>query len=239
MANERERLQRPDSADSEQANGYDSQLKLQQAMYKRQELLDRIKAEQFNEGDRRPRTYTPRRRYTPSPLPPPSRRSLPDISNTKHYHFGYAGGSHPDMTQVRHVIEHQFKNVSAAPQQQQTYALPPIQTQGVPQMTGVQPITPYQPSYQPYPVEQKRDTMFNKADFMDMMMLQNAQMHHMVMQQMMLHQLPGGSRPYTYPYAEPAPYAMVRPIPSVYHHHVNSQPYQMPPMDYYQQGWGF
>ena len=31
------------------------------------------------------------------------------------------------------------------------------------------------------------------ADFMDMMMLQNAQMHHMVMQQMMLQQLPGGS----------------------------------------------
>lgn len=30
------------------------------------------------------------------------------------------------------------------------------------------------------------------TDFMDMMMLQNAQMHHMVMQQMMLQNLPGG-----------------------------------------------
>ncbi|RUS70230.1 hypothetical protein EGW08_022010 [Elysia chlorotica] len=139
------------------------------------------------------------------------------------------------MTQVRHVIEHQFKNVSGP---QQNYALPPIQTQAVPQMTAVQPVTPYQPAYQPYPMEQKRDTMFNKADFMDMMMLQNAQMHHMVMQQMMLHQLPGGARPHTYPYAEaPAPYAMVRPVPSIYHHHINSQPYQMPPMDY--RGGGF
>ncbi|GFR74832.1 hypothetical protein ElyMa_002172700 [Elysia marginata] len=72
-------------------------------MYKRQELLDRIKAEQFHDGDRRPRTYTPRRRYTPSPLPPPSRRSLPDLSNTKHYHFGYAGGSHPAFRLTAHL----------------------------------------------------------------------------------------------------------------------------------------
>ncbi|GFN89697.1 hypothetical protein PoB_001620300 [Plakobranchus ocellatus] len=99
LANERERLQRPDSQESDNGNAYDSQVKLQQAMFKRQELLDRIKAEQFNDSDRRPRTYTPRRRYTPSPLPPPSRRSLPDISNTKHYHFGYAGGSHPAFPQ--------------------------------------------------------------------------------------------------------------------------------------------
>ena len=37
--------------------------------------------------DQRPRTYSPRRRYTPSPLPPPSRRSLPDLSRA--YHFNW------------------------------------------------------------------------------------------------------------------------------------------------------
>ncbi|CAL1529134.1 unnamed protein product, partial [Lymnaea stagnalis] len=246
LANERDKLQRPESEAS--SNGYESQLKLQQAMLKRQELLERIRAEQAD--DKRPRTYTPRRRYTPS-LPPPSRRSLPDI-NTKQYHFGYYGNgngnSNSDMAQVKHVIEHQFRQ---APQQ--SYSLPPIQTQAVQPIAAVQPIT-----YLPQPVAQelvpvqavaptyaypaltvrsmdnpRKDTMFNKSDFMDMMMLQNAQMHHMVMQQMMLHQLPG-ARPATIPFAEQAaPVALMRPSPSVYHHHINSQPnFSMPPMDY-------
>ncbi|XP_059144579.1 uncharacterized protein C21orf58-like [Physella acuta] len=150
------------------------------------------------------------------------------------------------MAQVKHVIEHQFRQ---APQQ--SY-LPPIQAPAP--IAAVQPIT-----YLPQPVAHtelvpiqavqqtlayptltvksmdnpRKDTMFNKADFMDMMMLQNAQMHHMVMQQMMLHQLPG-ARPATIPFAEPAaPVALMRPAPSVYHHHINSQPnFSMPPMDY-------
>ncbi|XP_055901593.1 uncharacterized protein LOC106052884 isoform X4 [Biomphalaria glabrata] len=216
-------------------------------MLRRQELLDKIRQEQLD--DKRPRTYTPRRRYTPSLLlPPPSRRSLPDI-NTKQYHFGYYGNgnnntNNTDMAQVKHIIEHQFKQ---APQP--SYSLPPIQTQAIQPI--VQPLI-----YFPQPVAQtelvqipavhqtlaypaltvrstdRKDTMFNKSDFMDMMMLQNAQMHHMVMQQMMLHQLPG-ARPATMPFVEPAaPVALMRPAPSVYHHHINSQPNFMPPMDY-------
>ncbi|XP_012944993.1 uncharacterized protein LOC101861997 [Aplysia californica] len=244
LANERERLQRPDSQSTD--NGYDNQVKLRHAMLKRQELLDRIRQEQ--QEDKRPKTYTPRRRYTPSPLPPPTRRSLPDL-NARTYHFNHISGGNPDMSQVKHVIEHQFR---PAPAQQQSY-LPPIQTQALPALTAVQPVTPaevvpYQPvtAVPTYPMlsvgggggDKRKDTMFNKSDFMDMMMLQNAQMHHMVMQQMMLHQLPGGSRPATYPMAEPmVPVPMARPAPSVYHHHIQSQPYGMPPMDY--RGGGF
>ena len=40
------------------------------------------------------------------------------------------------------------------------------------------------------------------SDFMDMMMLQNAQMHHMVMQQMMLQNLPGGGGSFRLPTAQ-------------------------------------
>uniref|UniRef100_A0A2C9M3R4 Uncharacterized protein n=1 Tax=Biomphalaria glabrata TaxID=6526 RepID=A0A2C9M3R4_BIOGL len=209
-------------------------------MLRRQELLDKIRQEQLD--DKRPRTYTPRRRYTPSLLlPPPSRRSLPDI-NTKQYHFGYYGNgnnntNNTDMAQVKHIIEHQFKQ---APQP--SYSLPPIQTQAIQPI--VQPVAQTELVQIPavhqtlaYPAltvrsTDRKDTMFNKSDFMDMMMLQNAQMHHMVMQQMMLHQLPG-ARPATMPFVEPAaPVALMRPAPSVYHHHINSQPNFMPPMDY-------
>ncbi|KAH9514283.1 hypothetical protein Btru_028606 [Bulinus truncatus] len=241
LENEREKLQRPESESSD--NGYEGQLKLQQAMLRRQELLDKIRQEQLSD-DKRPRTYTPRRRYTPSLLPPPSRRSLPDI-NTKQYHFGFSNNNHSDMAQVKHVIEHQFKQAPQA-----SYSLPPIQTQPIQQVAAVQPITymsqPMAQEIVPIPAvhqtlaypaltvrsNDRKDTMFNKSDFMDMMMLQNAQMHHMVMQQMMLHQLPG-ARPATIPFAEPAaPVALMRPAPSIYHHHINSQPNFMPPMDY-------
>ncbi|BFZ06327.1 hypothetical protein BsWGS_09365 [Bradybaena similaris] len=255
LAHERERLQRSDSASSN--NGYEDQIKLKNAMLKRQELLDRIRQEQLNEG--RPKTYSPRRRYTPSP--PPSRRSLPDINNTKHYYLGYQGGNHrgSEGAQVRHVIEHQFRTAPG-----QSYSqLPPIQAPVAPapvvQVPAVQPVPvitqpmtpaeviPYaaiQPSYS-WPAlairdgNPKKDTMFNKSDFMDMMMLQNAQMHHMVMQQLMVQQLTG-PRPGTIPYAEPsAPVALMRPSPSVYHHHIGQPSYPMPPMDYYQQGYGW
>lgn len=187
LANERERLQRPDSDDSDD----DSQLKLQQAMLRRQELLDRIRQEQIYD-DQRPRTYSPRRRYTPSPLPPPSRRSLPDLNRA--YHFNWYNKEPREMAQTKHIIEHQFRPADPVPTQKYTL-LPPIQAPP-PQVTTIQ--TP-QPIIQQLPPVQyvdgavkTRDTMFNKADFMDMMMLQNAQMHHMVMQQMMLQNLPGG-----------------------------------------------
>ncbi|XP_076456024.1 uncharacterized protein LOC143290459 isoform X2 [Babylonia areolata] len=185
LANERDRLQRPDSASS---NNEDGQLKLQQAMLRRQELLDRIR-EQVPD-DQRPRTYSPRRRYTPSPLPPPSRRSLPDLN--RNYHFNWYHKDQPRaMSQTKHIIEHQFR--PAEPQK--TYVLPPIQAHhSVPQVATIQSPQPVIQQLPPVQIVEgkQKDYMFNKSDFMDMMMLQNAQMHHMVMQQMMLQNLPGG-----------------------------------------------
>lgn len=234
LANERERLQRPDSADSDD----DSQLKLQQAMLRRQELLDRIRQEQILD-DQRPRTYSPRRRYTPSPLPPPSRRSLPDLNRA--YHFNWYNKEARDMAQTKHIIEHQFRPADPAPTQRYTI-LPAIQQQ--PQVTTIQapqPIIQQLPAVQFMDTSGKtKDTMFNKSDFMDMMMLQNAQMHHMVMQQMMLQNLPGGGGgSYRLPTAQ-VPLApvmaepMVRAAPMVSYaapapvvHHYQS----MPPLD--------
>ncbi|KAL8612933.1 hypothetical protein ACOMHN_001016 [Nucella lapillus] len=89
LANEREKLQRPESSSS----GNSGQIKLQQALLRRQQLLDRLKLEQQQE-DQRARSCSPRprRRYTPSTLPPPSRRSLPpDLLRgmSRAYHFNW------------------------------------------------------------------------------------------------------------------------------------------------------
>lgn len=49
-------------------------------------------------------------------------------------------------------------------------------------------------------------TLASFSDFMEMMMIQHQQMHQMVMQQMMLSQLPGANRGIAHPatvYAEP------------------------------------
>ncbi|KAL8594700.1 hypothetical protein ACOMHN_052432 [Nucella lapillus] len=232
LANERDRLQRPDS---ESSNNEDGHLKLHQAMIRRQELLDRIRQEQVPD-DHRPRTYSPRRRYTPSPHPPPSRRSLPDLGRSYHFNWHnkdspprerqevdkvdqprtqvvYVQGDAPSyprnaqydlpplqyqqlidpaMSQTKHIIEHQFRQAD----QQKTYVLPPIQApQMMPQVTTIQapqPVIQQLPPVHVVSEGKSKDTMFNKSDFMDMMMLQNAQMHHMVMQQMMLQNLPGG-----------------------------------------------
>ncbi|PVD36062.1 hypothetical protein C0Q70_03032 [Pomacea canaliculata] len=203
LAQEREKLQRSDSASS---NEYDSQVKLQQAMLRRQELLDKIRQEQLlNDEERRPRTYTPRRRYTPSPLPPPSRRSLPDLNRNYHFNWYTKRPRVSDMAVSKHVIEHQFR-----PMESKTYTvLPPISTnaQVVPQVSTTE-INMFVRHIQKYKYTNTKEAplthcfspvalqvhllVFLSTDFMDMMMLQNAQMHHMVMQQMMLQNLPGG-----------------------------------------------
>ncbi|CAG5125492.1 unnamed protein product [Candidula unifasciata] len=246
LANERDKLQGPESEASD--NGHDDEeIKIRRAVLKRQELLDQIQRAQLAEES--PRTRTPRKRFSISSL---SRRSLPNFGSNNHYHFGYYGNNR-GMAQVKHVIEHQFRPAQPAALPGLTH-LPAIQ----PFPSVVSPVATVQPfAILPHPVtpevmplqtlqpaytwpalairdsKSKKDTMFNKGDFMDMMMLQNAQMHHMVMQQMMLHQLPGGSRPWTIPIAEPAaPVALMRPAPSIYHHHIGQPNYSMPPMDY-------
>ncbi|XP_061173974.1 uncharacterized protein LOC133183052 isoform X2 [Saccostrea echinata] len=234
IANERDKLNRPSSTDS--GNDLDEQVKLQQAMLRRQELLDKIRHEQLVNEDygRRPRSHSARRRYTPSPLPPPpSRRSLPDFNRNQSFRDD---NNNPyrdkDMQQVKHIIEHRVKT---PPQ----YHLPPIQNPPqLPVVANPQPYPQHIIQQVPQPVVQnlvpeQRQSMFNKGDWMEMMMMQNHQMHQLVVQQMMLRSLPGGSlsqAPVTY-LSEPA---VVRsPPPAVHHHHYQMSPPPQPAVHHY------
>ncbi|XP_063424416.1 uncharacterized protein LOC134708059 isoform X3 [Mytilus trossulus] len=264
IANEREKLNRPSSTES--ANDVDEQLRLQQAMLRRQELLDKIRREQIVNhtsvaDNRRPRSYSARRRYTPSPVqPPPSRRSLPDFNrNNGDYTYRERDnyqqpfyGDNKEMSQVKHVIKHTI----ATPRQ---YHLPPIMNAPQQPMIQQQP-SPLQHIIQQVPVpqvtyqnlvpdnnQQKSSSMFNKGDFMDMMMIQHQQVNQLVMQQMMMQQF-GGQNRQSYPcypsyyYAEPAqPVLMARPGGGQVHHHHYSMtpqpmaaPMQQPVVHHYQ-----
>ncbi|XP_048781062.1 uncharacterized protein LOC125683673 isoform X5 [Ostrea edulis] len=236
ITNEKDKLNRPSSSDS--GNDVDEQVKLQQAMLRRQELLDKIRHQQLVNEDygRRPRSHSARRRYTPSPLPPPpSRRSLPDFNRNQSFRDD---NNNPyrdkDMSQVKHIIEHRVKTPTQ-------YHLPPIQNppqlpapsypQSYPQHI-IQQVP--QPVYQNLVPEQRQGGMFNKGDWMEMMMMQNHQMHQLVVQQMMLHSLPGGNRgaqaPVTY-MSEPT---VVRsPAPAVHHHHYQMSPPPQPAVHHY------
>ncbi|KAL5010441.1 hypothetical protein ScPMuIL_012746 [Solemya velum] len=261
IANEREKLRRPSTGGSSEDDEAD--IKMQNALRRRQELLEKLKQEQLINGEyRRPQTYSARRRYrTPSPLPPPSRRSLPDYYRHRDLTFRYPEHFRDvpppkrEMSQVKHVIEHRV----ATPNH---HNLPPLPNQLPPPPPAPLVIPPLQPIMQsqpqhiiqqvPQPVFQnlmppEQKAAFNKGDFMEMMMMQNAQMHHLVMQQMMLGNVSGGSRPYPAApvvAAEPAqaPVMMTR-QPAVHHHHYSSPPqapsnpvvhhYQsLPPLEY-------
>ncbi|XP_021347520.1 uncharacterized protein LOC110446614 isoform X2 [Mizuhopecten yessoensis] len=204
---------------------------MQQIMLRRQELLDKIKHEHLLNNDyttRRPRSLSARRRYTPSPVqPPPSRRSLPDFNKGD---YSYRGQGQ-DMNQVKHVIEHRINTPK-------TYHLPPLHQ--------APPPPPPQHVIQqiPQPVIQRiglddnqpsKGSLFNKADFMEMMMMQGAQMHQLVMQQMMMSNLPGNSRQTSCMpavIAEPAaPVVMGRGGGgAVHHHHYQMSPQPQQPM---------
>ncbi|XP_060070985.1 uncharacterized protein LOC132550904 [Ylistrum balloti] len=138
---------------------------------------------------------------------------------------------HRDMNQVKHVIEHRINTPK-------TYHLPPLhppQPQHVPQQV-IQQI--------PHPVIQRiglddnqpqKGSLFNKADLMEMMMMQGAQMHQLVMQQMMMSNLPGNPRT-AYPavLAEPAaPVMMNRAGGAVHHHHYQMSPPPQPTVHHY------
>ncbi|XP_045209487.2 uncharacterized protein LOC123561292 isoform X3 [Mercenaria mercenaria] len=213
IQNEKDRIvNRPPSEESTNNNDLENQARLQQAMLRRQELLDKIRREQLlNDENKRPRTYSGRRRYTPSPLlPPPSRRSLQDFSKYNLYNqVQDTYRSRPEMPQVKHVIEHTYKDSPRIKQ----YPLPPINQIRAPPPVVVQQPPPAQiiPMQQPTPQiiagpapqhiitgypgpvihnlggqPEKKGSMFNREEFGEMMMMQNAQMHQMVMQKMML-----------------------------------------------------
>ncbi|XP_060572418.1 uncharacterized protein LOC132730492 isoform X1 [Ruditapes philippinarum] len=210
IQNEKDRIvNRPPSEESS-GNDLENQARLQQAMLRRQELLDKIRREQLlNDENKRPRTYSARKRYTPSPLPPPSRRSLPDFA--KYQMYNQAPETYrsyrPEMSQVKHVIEHKVatdRNPRYLPPINQQRAPPVIvQQQQPPQIIPMQQPAPQiiQAPAPPHiiaggyqapiihnlggPPPEKKG-MFDKADFGEMMMMQNAQMHQMVMQKLML-----------------------------------------------------
>ncbi|OWF53266.1 Uncharacterized protein C21orf58 [Mizuhopecten yessoensis] len=138
---------------------------------------------------------------------------------------------HRDMNQVKHVIEHRINTPK-------TYHLPPLHQ--------APPPPPPQHVIQqiPQPVIQRiglddnqpsKGSLFNKADFMEMMMMQGAQMHQLVMQQMMMSNLPGNSRQTSCMpavIAEPAaPVVMGRGGGgAVHHHHYQMSPQPQQPM---------
>ncbi|WAR05536.1 hypothetical protein MAR_020905 [Mya arenaria] len=191
IQNEKDRLaNRPPSEESTN-DDLERQARLQQAMLRRQELLDKIRREQLlNEDGRRPASDRSRRRYTPSPLPvPPSRRSLPDFARYNNY---YNYNHQPDT----------FRSKPATPRGRPQYPLPPINLPpGPPPPPIIIPAPAPQIMQQPAPqyiqtapqhiiqqvpnpiiqdlTPQQNRGMFNKADFGEMMMMQNAQMHQM------------------------------------------------------------
>ncbi|XP_076437091.1 uncharacterized protein LOC143276469 isoform X1 [Babylonia areolata] len=229
LANERERLQQPESPSSDDQGG---QWKLQQALLRRQQLLDRLKQEQ----DQRPRSSSPRprrRSYTPSTLPPPpSRRSLPvDLLRgmSRAYRFNNWYNTDRNVAPQNYVVEHQVAQPQPVVARRPIIELPPIiQIPAAPPPPQVSTVQPAPTVIQQLPAvtytalpsvptttttNNNKGAPFNKADFMDMMMLQNAQMHHMVMQQMMLYQLPGNGT-WKMPTAQ-VPLAPVRTTPVV------------------------
>ncbi|XP_076437450.1 uncharacterized protein LOC143276697 [Babylonia areolata] len=245
LANEREKLQTSDLTSSDDQGG---QLKLQQALLRRQQLLDRLKQEQ----DQRPRSSSPRprrRSYTPSTLPPPpSRRSLPvDLLRgmSRAYRFNNWYNTDRGMAPKSYVIEHQYRQPQPIVTQRPIELPPIIQVPAAPAPVRVSTVQPAPTVIQQLPAvtytalpsvptttttNNNKGAPFNKADFMDMMMLQNAQMHHMVMQQMMLYQLPGNGT-WKMPTAQ-VPLAPVRvapvlpavPPPAPVVHHLQSLP---------------
>ncbi|XP_052252713.1 uncharacterized protein LOC127859393 isoform X2 [Dreissena polymorpha] len=255
IQNEKDRLvNRPPSEESN-SNDLEQQARLQQAMLRRQELLDKIRREQLlNEEGKRPRTYSARRRYTPSPLPaPPSRRSLPDFAR---YNYFYNQpdtnrSQKQDMSQVKHVIEHRI----ASPSRQ--YNLPPIrQFPANPPPIIIPPPAPHimqhpAPQYiqappqhiiqqVPSPVIQHlgpepHKSMFNKADQIDSLMLQNAQLHQLVLQRLVL-----DYRPLECPQCgfhrnrlQSGVPRIAAPAGNVHHHHYTTPPPSQPAVHHY------
>ncbi|XP_013384150.1 relA-associated inhibitor [Lingula anatina] len=203
----------------------DHHFRLQQAVLRRQELLDRIRQE--NDRLRRPKSDGGKKRKPPSP--PPSRRSLPDYS-------------------TKHIIEHQVKPISPVAPRLRPIENPPQPPP--PPQPYVPPLPPQFPSQviQQGPFPADTSTKTNKGDFMEMLMMQNAQLHQLMMQQMMMSSLSGSNSstkqsvpqftvplnlyPPEYPQPPPQPQILTvkndRPA-SVHHHHYSLRQEAPPP----------
>nr|XP_002740671.1 PREDICTED: uncharacterized protein C21orf58-like isoform X1 [Saccoglossus kowalevskii] len=233
------------TAGSGSKSGAGSQLHLQNALSRRQALLNQIRAEQSEDMNHRPRSYGGnyhRRHLTPLPSP----RSLPDNQNIY---------SMPQRQIVEHVIRNDsVRQAQPAPSRQQQNGLY-LQSLNPPQGAPNQMPTIIQqlPAPQQHPqaiIQQIPPPAMptnTKADMMEMMMMQNAQMHQIIMQQMML-----SSIPKSHSFGSTASVPLVAPVetsvpqivsiggssrrpPSVHHHHYSmprgAPMYQLPPLD--------
>ncbi|XP_027130954.1 uncharacterized protein C21orf58 homolog isoform X2 [Larimichthys crocea] len=164
-----------DRAESAQsARSYDGQFdQLQRALRRKQELLQRLREEHMLEDLHRPHTWGGTRRHhkphfftAPQPPPPP----LP-------------------LYQPAHVLTSLLPPPPAPPQPpriiQQT--LPQQPTTIIQQLPQQQPLITQIPPPQPYPAPRSGSI---KEDMVELMLMQNAQMHQIIMHNMMLKAIP-------------------------------------------------
>ncbi|XP_078661262.1 uncharacterized protein LOC144905460 isoform X4 [Branchiostoma floridae x Branchiostoma belcheri] len=225
---------------------------LQRALERRQDLLNRLRDEKLNENRTPSPMYRPRsyggHRHRRLLTPIRTARSLPDIQVYR-----------PEPMPHRQIVEHQITSQippppPPPPPQPQPVVQPIVNQMPQPIVNQVpQPIVnqipPQNPLihnvYPPAAPETRNSAFLNRNDMVDMMMMQNAQMHQIVMQQMMFQHLPMKqglpqqqvSMPVQVMQEPPAPVVVQAPggggkrPPSVHHHHHYSS-VQQPAVQY-------
>ncbi|XP_078661261.1 uncharacterized protein LOC144905460 isoform X3 [Branchiostoma floridae x Branchiostoma belcheri] len=247
---ENERENAPSTATQvDPANSPDA---LQRALERRQDLLNRLRDEKLNENRTPSPMYRPRsyggHRHRRLLTPIRTARSLPDIQVYR-----------PEPMPHRQIVEHQITSQippppPPPPPQPQPVVQPIVNQMPQPIVNQVpQPIVnqipPQNPLihnvYPPAAPETRNSAFLNRNDMVDMMMMQNAQMHQIVMQQMMFQHLPMKqglpqqqvSMPVQVMQEPPAPVVVQAPggggkrPPSVHHHHHYSS-VQQPAVQY-------
>ncbi|XP_066520163.1 uncharacterized protein C21orf58 [Hoplias malabaricus] len=210
LENEREAHgQRGDSALS--TRSYDGQMDaLHSALRRKRELLRRLREQHMLEELERPNSWAgPRRRqhYEPFPLPPPA-------AHAPIYHSHPPPPPAPLPPPPPRIIQHTIPQQPATiiqqlPQQQPLIAqIPPPQS------------VPHRPGS-------------IKEDMVELMLMQNAQMHQIIMHNMMLKALP----PMAFPQGGAgSPYIgqenTVKPRGGAIHHHHHYSPPPLPPIGY-------
>ncbi|XP_066300473.1 uncharacterized protein [Branchiostoma lanceolatum] len=226
---------------------------LQRALERRQDLLNRLRDEKLNETRTPSPMYRPRsyggHRHRRLLTPIRTARSLPDIQVYRHN----------DAMPHRQIVEHQITSQIPPPPpppppqpvvQPIVNQMPQPIVNQVPPQPIVNQIPPQNPLihnvYPPAPPENRNSAFLNRNDMVDMMMMQNAQMHQIVMQQMMFQHLPMKqpqqqqpqqvSMPVQVMQEPPAPVVVQAPgggkrPPSVHHHHHYSS-VQQPAVQY-------
>ncbi|GAA6213354.1 uncharacterized protein C21orf58 homolog isoform X1 [Lates japonicus] len=177
---ENEKHNMDDRAESAQsARSYDGQMDaLHRALKRKQDLLQRLREQHMLEDLNRPHTWAgSRRQYQPhfvtTPQPP---APLPPMASTHIHHpapvLPFLPPPPPAVPQPPRII-------------QQT--LPQQPTTIIQQLPQQQPLITQIPPPQPYPAPRSGSI---KEDMVELMLMQNAQMHQIIMHNMMLKAMP-------------------------------------------------